>query len=294
MPNTITTDYLNTTSFKPNLFQDKVVLVTGGAGTICRVQTEAMVILGCKAAIMGRDVEKTDEIAKEIGLLYPDQGFSDPVIGLGGIDVRKVDKIKEGVSKCIKHFGRLDFLICGAAGNFICSVPHLSPNAFNSVISIDLIGSFNTVKACLPYLKQSKGSILFVSATLHFQGTPFQSHVGAAKAGIDALSNSLAVELGPWGIKSNCLAPGAIGNTEGFKRLMKPEYLANASERVPLQRLGTTRDIADTTVYIFSPEASYISGTVITVDGGLRHIGNIFNGEMYPKELIKDINRAKL
>lgn len=289
--NTLDQHYLDTSPFKPEIFKDKVVLVTGGAGTICRVQTEALVLLGCKAAILGRDNGKTSEVASEISKLSP---FNYDVLPLGSVDVRDYKQVKLAIDTCFNHFGRLDYVIAGAAGNFICSTPYLSSNAFKTVIDIDLLGSYNTMKASLPYLKKSKGSFLFVSATLHFQGTPFQSHVGAAKAGIDALSNALSTELGPWGITSNCIAPGAIEATEGMKRLVKPQYLEKASTRVPLQRLGTTRDIADATVFLFSDAAKYISGTVITVDGALRHIGNVFNGDMYPDELVKNINSAKL
>lgn len=265
--------------WKPDLFRGKVVFVTGGAGTICKVQTAAMVLLGADAAIIGRNEERTIEAAEELSKLR--KGAK--VIACPKTDVRDVHSISKAVQKTVEQLGRIDFVIAGAAGNFLCDFNHLSSNAFNSVVSIDLLGSFNTVKACFNELKKTKGAILFVSATLHYYGVPFQLHVGAAKAGVDALSNALAVELGPLGIRSNCIAPGGIDSTEGFKRLV-PDIDAYIS-KIPLQRLGTTRDIAEATVYIFSPAASYVTGTIQIVDGGGWHLGSSAGASAYPVAL---------
>lgn len=271
--------FVSNSSWKPDLFKGKVVFVTGGAGTICRVQTEAMVLLGANAAILGRNPEKTTKAAKEIELLRPGA----KVIGLGSVDVRDVQSIVKAVDTTVAELGRIDYVIAGAAGNFLSDFNHMSLNAFKSVVSIDLLGSFNTAKAVLPQLRKNKGAILFVSATLHYYGVPMQLHVGAAKAGVDALSNALAVELGPLGIRSNCIAPGGIDGTEGMSRLMPdPE---NAVKKVPLGRWGTTQDIAEATIYLFSPAASYVTGTVQVVDGGYWHIGGML-GDLYPQVVV--------
>lgn len=271
--------FVTNSSWKPDLFKGKVVFVTGGAGTICRVQTEAMVLLGANAAILGRNPEKTTKAAKEIALLRPGA----KVIGLGSVDVRDVQSIVKAVDTTVAELGRIDYVIAGAAGNFLSDFNHMSLNAFKSVVSIDLLGSFNTAKAVLPQLRKNKGAILFVSATLHYYGVPMQLHVGAAKAGVDALSNALAVELGPLGIRSNCIAPGGIDGTEGMSRLMPdPE---NAVKKVPLGRWGTTQDIAEATIYLFSPAASYVTGTVQVVDGGYWHIGGML-GDLYPQVVV--------
>ncbi|CUM52042.1 uncharacterized protein AC631_03419 [Debaryomyces fabryi] len=266
-------------SWKPDLFKGKVVFVTGGAGTICRVQAEAMILLGANAAIVGRNPEKTRQAAREMDELRPDC----KVIACPNTDVRDVNSIAKAVENTVQQLGRIDFVIAGAAGNFLSDFNHLSSNAFKSVVSIDLLGSFNTVKACFEQLKKNKGSIIFVSATLHYYGIPFQIHVAAAKAGVDALSNALAVELGPLGIRSNCIAPGGIEGTEGLKRLV-PD-LDSFISKIPLGRLGTTRDIAEATVYLFSPAASYVSGTVQIVDGAAWHTGNNSTSHLYPVKL---------
>ncbi|CAH6720465.1 peroxisomal 2,4-dienoyl-CoA reductase Sps19p [(3E)-enoyl-CoA-producing] [[Candida] jaroonii] len=273
--------FVKNSSWKPDLFKGKVVFVTGGAGTICRVQTEALVLLGANAAIIGRNQEKTAKAAQEMSQLRSDA----KVIGLGNVDVRDVQSLVKAVDETVKQLGRIDFVIAGAAGNFLSDFNHLSSNAFKSVISIDLLGSFNTVKATFEQLRKNKGAIIFVSATLHYYGVPMQSHVGAAKAGVDALSNALAVELGPLGIRSNCIAPGAIAGTEGMDRLAPPEQRKSIISKTPLQRYGSTRDIAEATVYLFSPASSFVTGTVQIVDGGLWHLGGMM-GDFYPNVII--------
>ncbi|CUM62514.1 uncharacterized protein PRCAT00000065001 [Priceomyces carsonii] len=272
--------YLENSSWKPNLFKGKTVFVTGGAGSICRAQTEALVLLGANAAIVGRNPSKTIEAAKQISMLRKES----KVISCEDTDVRDMKSLIKAVDKTVKELGRIDYVIAGAAGNFLCDFNHLSSNAFKSVVEIDLLGSFNTVKACFNQLRKNKGAILFVSATLHYYGVPFQIHVGAAKAGVDALSNALAVELGPLGIRSNCIAPGAIADTEGFERLVPS--LSAFEKKVPLQRAGSVTDIADATVYLFSPAADYITGTVQVVDGGSWHIG-LTNPDSYPVTIIQ-------
>lgn len=267
-------------TWTPELFANKVVFVTGGAGTICRVQTEALVLLGANAAIIGRNPEKTEAAAAEIASLRPGAR----VLGLGNVDVREVTQLADAAAKTVAELGRIDFVIAGAAGNFIADFNHLSSNAFKLVVSIDLLGSFNTVKATYDQLRKNKGAILFVSATLHYYGVPFQLHVGAAKAGVDALLNALAVELGPLGVRSNAIAPGLIGGTEGMARLAPPG--SDLVLKVPLQRYGTPLDIANATVYLFSPAASYVTGTIQVVDGAAWHVGQ-FVGDLYPQVVIQ-------
>lgn len=283
---TLDQSYVKNSAWKAGLFDGKVVFVTGGAGTICKVQAEAMILLGANAAIVGRNPEKTLKAAEDLQKLR--KGAK--VIGCANIDVREVNSIAKAVEQTVRELGRIDYVIAGAAGNFLSDFNHLSSNAFKSVVSIDLLGSFNTVKACFEQLRKNKGAILFVSATLHYYGVPFQVHVGAAKAGVDALSNALAVELGPIGIRSNCISPGAIDGTEGFERLVRNRD--DLLKKIPLQRFGTTRDIADATVYLFSPAADYVTGTVQVVDGGSWHLGSR-SSNLYPVKII-ELNNEKV
>lgn len=291
MPNTLTENFVQECSWKPDLFKGKACFITGGSGTICRVQAEAFALLGGQVAIVGREVDRGFEVRDEINELCQDPNRC---ISLGGIDVRDYKQLEEAVKQTVEAFGRIDFVVAGAAGNFVCDFVNLSPNAFKSVVDIDLLGSFNTVKAALPELIKTKGSILFISSTLHKYGVPFQGPVGAAKSGIEALSNNLSVELGPFGIRSNCIQPGAIEETEGFQRLSQGRFLNEWIRSIPLQRFGTKRDIAEATIFLFSSAGAYINGEIITVDGAMWHTGTVFtHREMYPKVIEDNMSKFK-
>jgi len=264
----------------PNLFEGKVVFCTGGAGTICSVQVGALIKLGCNAVITGRRKDKTENKAAELVSLRPGA----KVIGIAA-DVRDAKAMVAAVERTVSELGRLDYLICGAAGNFLATVDNLSVNAFKTVIDIDVLGSFNTVKAGIEELKKTKGKIIFVSATLHYTGTPFQAHVSAAKAAIDALSRSLAVEYGPRGITSNCIAPGPIAGTEGMERLTMDGDFNKVSKAVPIQRLGYPHEIADATVFMLSKAGDFITGETLVVDGGNWHRQGSFGGA-YPETVL--------
>ncbi|KAF2152103.1 sporulation protein SPS19 [Myriangium duriaei CBS 260.36] len=257
--------------YRPSLFNGKVVFCTGGNGTICSAQVRALVHLGANACIVGRNPDKTASAAADIATARP----GSKVLGIGSVDVRDVSSVGAAVDRCIQELGGIDFLIAGAAGNFLSPLSTLSPNAFKSVMDIDVLGSFNALKPCLPHLLSSRsrspssGRVIFISATFHYTGHPLQSHVAAAKAAVDALAASVAIEYGPRGLTSNVIAPGPIADTEGMKRLggLSPEE-GGVARAVPLQRLGTVRDIADATVYLFSEAGAYVNGHVLVVDGG--------------------------
>ncbi len=185
------------------------------------------------------------------------------------------------------------FCSCGAAGNFIAPLSGLTPNGFKTVIEIDTIGTFNTVKATIGYLVESAaknpnpgpngttgGRILSTSANFHYTGMPLQSHVSAAKAAVDSLMASVALEYGPFGVTANSVAPGAIEGTEGMDRLASSKVTGKEkTEAVPSGRWGTVRDIADATVFVFSDAANYVNGTTLVVDGaGWRRNGALTVG----------------
>ncbi|CAG8696601.1 20134_t:CDS:2, partial [Cetraspora pellucida] len=216
--------------FKNDILKGKVAFVTGGGSGICKGMTEAMLRHGAKAAIISRSQDKLDKAAeqmrKEIGA---------EVIAIAA-DVRKPEDIIKAVDLTIEKFGKIDILINGAAGNFLAAVESLSYRGFRTVVEIDLIGTFNTSKACFPHLKKTKGVVINVSANLHYQATLFQSHAMAAKAGVDALTRALAVEWGPHQIRVNVIAPGPIDETEGFSRLL-PSNSKKPDQELPLQRV---------------------------------------------------------
>jgi peroxisomal 2,4-dienoyl-CoA reductase len=136
------------------------------------------------------------------------------------------------------------------------------------VVDIDLKGTFNVCRATFAQLKEHRGQILNISATLHYLGTPLQLHVSAAKAGVDALTRNLAVEWGRHGIRVNAIAPGPIADTEGMKRLVPAPMLEKLKTMVPLGRFGLIADIERAAVFICSDAASFVNGVVLVVDGG--------------------------
>lgn len=295
------TDYLSST-WAEGIFKDKVLFCTGGAGTICSVQVRAFVALGGNAAIIGRNAEKTTRMASDIATARANA----KVLGLGNIDVRNAEALATAAKKCAEELGGIDFVIAGAAGNFLAPMSQLSANAFKSVMDIDVLGSYNTAKATLPYLLESAkkspntssacgpegtgGRIIFISATFHYRGQPLQAHVSAAKSAVDQISNSVALEYGPLGVTSNVISPGPIENTEGMERLSKtdPESVTASKKSIPLGRWGSVREIADATVYLFSGAGSYVNGHVLVVDGGAwRTSGSNMGSWQYPDFLLE-------
>ncbi|KAG5719366.1 Peroxisomal 2,4-dienoyl-CoA reductase SPS19 [Termitomyces sp. T112] len=255
----------STAIFKADIFKGKVLFCTGGGSGICRGMTEAIMRHGADAVIVGRKLDRLTQTAKELSEATGQRCLP------AQADVRDPQTLREAVRKTIETFGKIDFVICGAAGNFLAPISGLSENAFRTVVEIDTLGTFYTVKATIPYVRASKGSYIHVSATLHYKGTPFQGHVSAAKAGVDALSAVIAVEEGPHGVRSNVIAPGPISNTEGMDRL-SPKSGGKFDPICPSGRMGHIQDVANATIFFFSDAAAYITGQVLPVDGGYEHL----------------------
>ncbi|XP_053384026.1 peroxisomal 2,4-dienoyl-CoA reductase [(3E)-enoyl-CoA-producing]-like [Mercenaria mercenaria] len=178
-------------------------------------------------------------------------------------------KVQAAVGEAMRRFGKINFLINSAAGNFLCPAEGLSFNAFRTVMDIDTMGTFNTTKVVFDeYMKKHGGVIINVTATLQVRGQVYQLHAGCAKAAIETMTKHLAVEWGEKGIRVMCVAPGPISDTEGFSRLggktISDEYVKN----IPIQRLGKREDIANTVLYCVSDAAQLLTGTTVIADGG--------------------------
>ena len=249
-------------TFDPQLLKDRVALVTGGGTGICRGIALEFARHGCHVAITSRRMEHLEPTVAELR-----------AAGVRALaraaDVRDPSAVGDAVSAVVSELGRLDILINGAAGNFVCLAENLSSNGFGTVVDIDLKGTFNVSRAALPHLKARGGSVINISATLPYLGTMGQSHAAAAKAGIDSLTRTLAVEWGPHGIRVNGIAPGPIEGTEGVRRLTSEASRDQAVRTCPLGRLGTTDDIAGAALFLCSNAASYVNGVTLVVDGGL-------------------------
>jgi peroxisomal 2,4-dienoyl-CoA reductase len=248
--------------FAPNLLKGRAALVTGGGTGICRGIALALADAGCDVAIASRKAEHLEPTAGEIR-----QRGVRSVAAAG--DVRIPADVDGMIARTVDAFGRLDVVVNGAAGNFICLAEKLSPNGFGTVVDIDLKGTFNVSRAAYPYLQKQGGAILNISATLQLLGTAGQAHAAAAKAGIDSLTRTLAVEWGPHKIRVNGLAPGPVEGTEGVARLTTPASRKMIDEQCPLGRMATIDEVATSAVFLCSDAASMITGVTLVLDGGL-------------------------
>ncbi|MBT8401933.1 MAG: SDR family oxidoreductase [Rhodothermia bacterium] len=244
-----------------SLFEDKTVFVTGGGSGINLGIARSFAALGARVGICGRTAEKLEAAAGELEALGAD-------VTIAVADVRDFDALAAAFEKTREELGPIDCLVCGAAGNFLSPAEALSPNGFKSVVDIDLLGSFNSARAAFDHLRETKGSIIFISAGQAF--TPYygQVHAGAAKAGIDNLMRNLALEWGRFGIRSNSIAPGPIEGTEGFRRLAPASVADQLKASIPIGRFGSVEDIGQAAVFLASPMASFITGSLLVVDGG--------------------------
>jgi peroxisomal 2,4-dienoyl-CoA reductase len=247
--------------FVDGLLKGRVALVTGGGTGITGGVARALAEAGARVALVSRKMEHLEPAVEKIRALG---GEAFAVVA----DVRNMEEVEKAVGATLERFGKLDIVVNGAAGNFLCPAEELSPNGFGTVVDIDLKGTFNVCRAAFAELKKEKGQILNISATLHYTGTPLQLHVSAAKAGVDALTRQLAVEWGRYGIRVNAIAPGPVEDTEGMTRLVPAEVKEKLRRRIPLGRFGRIKDIEQTAVFLCSDAASFINGAILVVDGG--------------------------
>ncbi len=249
------------TIFTPGVLAGRVAFVTGGGTGITGGVARALAEAGAAVALISRNPEHLGPAAEKI------KNNSGQAIAVSA-DVRNPHDVEQAIAATVSEFGKIDIVVNGAAGNFLCAAEELSPNGFGAVVDIDLKGTFNVCRLAFSELKRSRGQVLNISATLHYLGTPLQLHVSAAKAGVDALTRNLAVEWGRYGIRVNAIAPGPIEDTEGMRRLIPEPIKEKLRKKVPLGRFGLIADIENAAVFLCSDAASFISGAVLVVDGG--------------------------
>jgi NAD(P)-dependent dehydrogenase (short-subunit alcohol dehydrogenase family) len=217
---------------------------------------------GAKVVLAGRRQEKLDSAAAAI---RASGGAADTA----ALDVRNYAAVEAALRKTREAFGEIDILLCAAAGNFPAPVTGMSANGFKAVIDIDLLGTFNTCRAAHEFLRKPGASVLAISAAHATTPIAAQSHVCAAKAGVELLIKTLAIEWGPSGVRANCITPGPTADTEGMSRLAPtPEIQRRVTDSVPLRRYGTKDELADLALFLCSPAAAYITGAVYNCDGG--------------------------
>jgi NAD(P)-dependent dehydrogenase (short-subunit alcohol dehydrogenase family) len=248
--------------FQTNLLHDKRILITGGGTGLGKGMAHRFLELGAEVYICGRRRDVLDVTAKELA--------AHGQIHALPCDVRNLDAVETMIDAIWKD-GPLDILVNNAAGNFIARTEELSPRAFESVIGIVLMGTLHATMACgRRWLKAGHpGTVLSISATYAPVGSAYVVPSAISKAGVEALTRSLAVEWGNRGIRMNAIAPGPIPTQGAFSRVLpRPELEALALERNPLHRFGTVEELANLAAFLVSDGSSYINGEVIRMDGG--------------------------
>lgn len=250
--------------FREGLFKDHVAVITGGGTGIGLAIAKRLGELGARIVIGSRNSENIEQgsaVLRHAGL--------DPLCVQ--IDVRKPEQVDEMVQRVLRHFGRIDILINNAAGNFICRAEDLSPNGWNAVIGIVLNGSFYCSRAVGRHMIQrgKGGAIVSILANYVWTGSAGTIHSAAAKAGVMSMTQTLAVEWAKHKIRVNAVAPGPIESVGAAKQLWdSPEAVERITRMVPAGRWGTADEVADAVAFLASPESGFITGEILTIDGG--------------------------
>ena len=250
------------TVFAERILEGKTAVITGGGSGINLAIAQRLAEHGASVALIGRTQEKLDAAASGIDQAGGKaKGFS--------ADVRDYDALASVIRSAHEAFGAIDIVVCGAAGNFPAPALGMSANGFKSVVDIDLLGTFNTCRAAFEYLRRPGASIVNISATQAFVPMAMQVHVCAAKAGVDMITRTLAIEWGPMGVRVNSIAPGAVDDTEGMRRLAPTNDARNyITNMIPLRRFAEKGELADLALFLCSDSARFITGAVIVCDGG--------------------------
>lgn len=256
--------------FQKDLFNEKVALVTGGGTGIGLAIARQLLECGATVFIASRKKEKLDAAAAELG--HPDRLFTFPT------DIRELDQIAQLADFIQKTTGKLDILVNNAGGQFPSPAADITPKGWNAVINNNLNGTWymTQIMAQRFFFEQNSGTIINIVLN-NFRGFPGMAHSAAARAGVSNLTQTLAVEWAPKGIRINCVAPGII-QSSGFENY-PPELTAGIARKIPMKRLGTVDEVAALTLFLCSPLAAYMTGDTIYLDGGARLWGDVWEIE---------------
>lgn len=269
--------------YQDDLLAGQTILITGGGTGLGRAMTERFAGLGARVGIFGRRPEPLEATAGAVRQAGGTAAWAQA-------DVRDPAQVEAAVARLEGELGELTGLVNNAAGNFLAPSEDLSPNAFDAVVRIVLHGTYHTTMAVgRRWIERgTPGHVLSIVTTYAWTGSAFVLPSACAKAGVLAMTRSLAVEWGTYGIRSNAIAPGPFPTEGAFSRLMPPGFMENAKKWNPLGRFGEKAELADLAVYLFSPGATYVNGECVVIDGGEW----LKNGQEFGK--FTDLPRAQI
>jgi len=267
--------------FETGLLKGKSIIITGGGTGLGKSMATRFAELGADLVITSRRQNVIDETAEEL------RQHGGQVLAVS-CDVRDPDQVQHMVDETVKTFGKIDILLNNAAGNFISPTENLSPNAFKTVVDIVLNGTFFCTQAAGKVMRENKGGVILnIVTTYSWTGSGYVVPSACAKAGVLAMTRSLAVEWAKYGIRTVAIAPGPFPTKGAWSRLAPPGLgiEKKMKERIPLKRVGEHIELANLASYLISDQAAYINGEVVTIDGGewLKGAGEMNELERIPK-----------
>ncbi|XP_070536331.1 peroxisomal trans-2-enoyl-CoA reductase-like [Ptychodera flava] len=260
-------------TFKPGLFNSKVAIVTGGGTGIGKTITRELLNLGCKVMIASRNVERLQKAAKQMKEELDKDGTAD--ISYQRCNIKEEDQVQSLISNTLKEFGKIDYLVNNGGGQFLSSIGDLSTKGWNAVIQTNLTGTFQMCREVYnQWMKDNGGSIVNITINT-ISGAPGGGHSGAARAGVDNLCKTLALEWARNGVRINNVAPGPIYSETAAANYKDLPFLTNTIPIIPCKRLGTTEEVSATVCFLLSRAASFMTGQTVTVDGGASLYGHL-------------------
>ncbi|OWF49366.1 Peroxisomal trans-2-enoyl-CoA reductase [Mizuhopecten yessoensis] len=252
--------------FRKSLFKGKVAIVTGGGTGIGKAITQELLHLGCKVMIASRNIERIQKAAEEMrSTVVPNKPTN---LAHMQCNIRKEDNVKDLISSTLKQFGKIDYVVNNGGGQFPSPASNISVKGWNAVIDTNLTGTFIVCREVYnQWMEQNGGVIVNIIADM-WKGFPTMSHTGAARAGVDNLTKTLAIEWAPDGVRVNSVAPGSFIYSEtAAANYGDSKIFHHMLDVVPVKRLGTPEEVSSCVCYLLSPAASLISGETVKVDG---------------------------
>ena len=278
---------------KDGSLKDKTIIITGGGTGLGRSMGKYFLELGANLVITSR---KLEVLQKTAATLMQETGGKVLAVAC---DVRKYDEVEKVLSSAEKEFGQVHGILNNAAGNFISPTERLSHRAFDIVVDIVLKGTYYTTLAAGKHwiAKKQPGTFLNIVTTYAWTGSGYVVPSACSKAGVLALTRSLAVEWAKYNIRSNAIAPGPFPTEGAWSRLLPGELVKkfDPAQRIPLKRVGEHQELANLAAYLMSDYSAYINGEVITIDGGewLRNGGEFSHLELIPEEMWDQLEKAR-